>query len=471
MIHLPTGKQLRPGKPFRSQSGRPIVAPVDGGSAQWRFNKFILCFNSLFVAKVSHLVIYCILGQRTQGYDIIVGYTELLLYAVMIGLGFLELWHARYNCEILKRKNVAFAIGTYSTICLIMAVQSPISLTTNTRFGFVNSVFTWLLPVVAVFGVRVGNWDTIRKTVCWQSAIGCISLLCAVPLVRDDIAQINIATQRLNIAEASGGALLAGAQVLYGGTFLLLSFRSLPMVWRVTALTSAGLIMWIGLLGKFRSVVFVVLATVVLALFYIPLRIGATSLGKWRSKSTAPVVVGLVVLFAICFAFSLTDKLNPVYEVVTQYVEAVVGRGVTISDEGFQSGVDIRVEESVEAIGELNLLQLFIGKGFGATWSGGSHYDEQRDMLHLGMAHLVLNGGILLALFFLLGPALMATRVFLVSRAQIPLVCAGVVCLTLLGTFISNIFFPSLSYLMVSLCMGGSLLHLERKETRLDAKG
>jgi hypothetical protein len=440
-----------------------------------RFNKFILCLNILFAINVYLTLIYGVLGLRVPGHSLIVYYGPSVLFAVMIGLGAQELWHARYYSEIVKRRDVAFAINAYFSICLLMVLQIPLNLAAygesksllDRSLPLLNGVLTWLLPVVAVFGLKVENWNTIRRTVCWQSAIGCSCLLFAIPATMLDIRQSNPLEQRLNLQELTGGVLFNGNPLLYAGTFLLMSFRSLSLFWRLIAVMTAGLTMWIAMVGQFRSGVTVVLMAAALGLLYVPLRVRATSVENMRSKVVAPLLFVLCVLFTIGFSSLLSNKLSAPYAAVSEYVEAITKRGVSISDEGFVDSIDIRIQESLEALSEQNLVQLIVGKGFGATWSGGTLYEERRGMLHLGIGHLLLHGGILLALFTLLGPALMSIRVFLKSHSQTPLACAGVLCVGLSGTFISNIFDPNVYYLMYSLCLGGILLHLQEKDARL----
>jgi predicted aconitase with swiveling domain len=446
------------------QNAGPLSISTPLSVEHSRFRHFILCFNGLFAINVYSTLIYGVLGLRLPGHSLIMSWGPNMLYAAMVALGCLELWSARSYSAIYRHRKIAWAVGAYIIMCLLMALQIPNNLIeSGSPTVVLTGSLTWLLPVVAVFGLREENWNTIRGTVCWQSAIGCFCLLCAMPTIMEEVGQSNPLHQRLSLSDMGGGIVLQGVGLTYGGTYLLLSFCFLPVVWRVTALTTSGLFLWIGIICQFRSVVATVSAATFLGLVYIPLRARSTKLAVPTFQVAVSVLAVVLVVTAIELSSSLRDKFNAPYALVSDYAEAIARRGVVVSDVGLQSSISDRIQESVEAVKELNILQVIVGKGFGATWSGGTMYDERRDMLHLGIGHCVLHGGILLALFALLGPALTAAWVFLRSRSEVSVVCAALLCLAIAGAFISNMFAPSLNYLLLSLCLGGTLLHLQPK--------
>jgi hypothetical protein len=348
-----------------------------------------------------------------------------------------------------------------------MAIQMPLNLVTATRLGMFSSLLTWLLPFIAVFGLREENWNVICKTVCWQNSIGGLCLLYVMPAIMVEVRQTNPMQERLNLAEAGGGILLSGSQLAYAGTFLLLSFRWLSTVWRLALMFTTGLTIWIALIGQFRSGIASVLIAVFLGLIYIPVRVGIGKLNRRKRVSLATVVLIWVGLFAFSASSTIRNVVTTPFVVGRDYMSAIMLRGVSISDEGFKNSVDDRIEESRVALGEQNLIQLVVGKGFGATWSGGYIYEERRDMLHLGIGHLMLCGGIMLTLFVIMVPALLALRVFIVSHSRNVLICGGVVCVSIAASFISNIFAPGPSYIMLVLCVGGSMLHLQPRVAQL----
>jgi hypothetical protein len=434
------------------------------GTQQSLLNAFILCLNILFGIGAYWTLVYGVLRIRVPGHSIITSLGPPMLYATIIGLGVQELGNIRRTSEIMKRRDVTLAIVAYFSICLIMAVQIPANLAASgSLLVVINGLLTWLLPIVAVFGVREQNWITIRRTLRWQSAIACVCLLATVPMIMAEVRQLNPLVERPSLVELGGGVLYYGSQLPYAGTFLL-SFRSLSLMWRVTAVATVGLSLWVSMIGQFRSGVLFAAAAACLGLLYIPLRVRVMRPTRVMLKAAAAWMLVLAVLFGIGSSSAVSNRLSTPITMVSDYVEAMVARNSwNASESRLPYGLDFRLQESQAALSELTAAQLVVGKGIGATWSGGTMYEDRRDMLHLGVGHLVLHGGVLLALFVVLCPASVAIYVFLASRSELPLVCAGTLCLAIVGTFVSNIFAPNLSYVLLSLCVGGSLFHFQKR--------
>jgi hypothetical protein len=340
-----------------------------------------------------------------------------------------------------------------------MALQIPINMAAGASLmTVIRSATTWLLPVVAVFGIREENWRTIRKVVCWQSAIGCVLMLFVLSGVNAEVLLSNPDVERLSLLDVGGGALGLIGDFRYSTVFMLLSFWSFRWRWRLVALTLGGISFWISLIGQFRSASAMVLLALIIGLLYVPFR-------TLKRKGKRPVglasVVIMVGVLLVGFVVAQT-QFNDGASVVRELVDAVMKRGVRTSDEGLQSSWEIRVEESREALSESSPLQWIVGKGFGATWSGGSLYDTQRGMCHFGVGHLMLYGGVFLLIIVYAGPILKGWRVILTSRQELVLICAGVVCMRSLSTFVANIFEADISYMLLMLCVGG--LFLRRDE-------
>ncbi len=429
----------------------------------WSFKGFIATFSCLFGIYTYLTFIHGVLGIRIPGHTLIVSFGPYLLYLAMVGLGGYEYWRLRNRSPILSHPTLKMAIGIYIVICLLMALQAPINLSkSKSIYGFLDASLSWFLPVVLVFGLQREQWLIIRKMVCWQSAIGCVALLFAKSRISSEIAMSDQLTSRVDLVEAGGGILFYGMQLIYAGHFLLLSFRFLPFIWRFVAIATIGLTLWVALVGQFRSGVATIAMAVFIGLIFIPMRVKTNDSSggmKWMVSMLALAFVG----FGAYALISSRGPLASSESVLSRSMEGMIRRNTSSSSGWIPYGVEDRVQESTEALRESNIVQLVVGKGLGATWSGGTIFSEQRNMLHVSIGHFILHGGIILLLFAILGPLRWSIRVFRRSRSEIALVSAGLLLLHMAGSLIANIFLPSLGYILFLLCLGGSLSDVGRR--------
>jgi hypothetical protein len=432
-----------------------------------RFKWFMYCLNALFAIKLYVALGFDLLDIRVPGHSVIVAYVPTLLYGAIALLGLGELIESWQRSGILRRPVVRLVIMAYGVVFTIMFVRIPWNADALGFIAVIRSCVLWLLPAIAVFGLKERNWHVMRRVACWQSAIAVVILSLVVWRIAPDILANNPLAGRLQLAEAGGGIADDASELAYASVFLLVSFRSLSTFWRFVALAVGGLAASIALIGQFRSGVLIIGLAAAAGFVYVPLRARVAGAAKGLFDWTrGPRKVLVTMAFVICTvgalvgAASLVADMTPFYRVASEYVNATQRRAeFAFSDSDGQSGLNLRIDESRQALSELSSVQLVFGKGIGATWSGGTIYHERREMVHLGVGQLTFFGGIALALLGLSAIG-MALYVFLRSRLETAVICASVVCLALVQSFAANIFDANLNYLMILLCLGGTLLHL-----------
>jgi hypothetical protein len=419
---------------------------------------FLLCLNGVFFIHLYDVVIFYLFSIRVVGHDIITSFLPVLLYAIMVWFGIKEYYCIRSHYRILNTPFVLSWISIYKITLYFMLLQLPYNILIKDS-GILSSIsdtVVWFLPVIAIFSFEKENMLKMKRLFIWQAAISCVVIIISFPLIMQDLHIVSMRATRIDLQDLGGGILGPIRSLLFGGVFLLLLFNTLKLWERIISIIIVIFSLYISVLGQFRSGVISFALTISLAWIIIPLRLGALR--------HILVSVLFLIFVTVLIQGSGTDELAD----MTQRYESIKFGGKAFEklqarffsrgyNEGTEGSIMYRIEESRQALSESNPIQLLVGQGIGSTWTGGTLYGAKREMLHLGIGHLLFRGGIPLLVLFLIFPFGVGLVAFIRSRNPLILACAGVILLRIISLFISNQFDLNLSYVLTFLCAGRCL--------------
>lgn len=433
-----------------------------------RFIAFVFTLYAAFAILVYNVLIFSALGVRLPGHSLIISDLPFLIYGAMAWLGFRELIYAKKDHKILAKRGSRLFINIYFVVLFIMSIQMLYNyLIGGSSFTLcLRDLLVWLLPSIAVFGIREKNWKILLRALFLQTLIACLISIIVIPSAQRDLSSITSYTNRDQTLSDIVGIFGPTGDLLYASYFLLLTFSFQNIRLRMISLFSVALITWVGVIGQFRHVLILTATAAALAWFYIPLR--STILRTKKRILGLMFVLGLLLIFLLTSSTLMNSLTNSNNYIVSSFNESLAGINNRFTGESpgnkLQYDEQMRMQESKEALSEGNIFQIVFGQGFGSTWSGGSLFPEQRNMVHLGFGMLLFRGGIPLFILFMIFPIGIGLYVLIRSHKPLTLACAGLVLLLLISMFVSNIFDLNLAYILALLCAGGCLMHFRDRE-------
>jgi len=424
---------------------------------------FTSCLWALFVIQI-YGAGSTALGYRVYGHSFIISLGPPAIYCVMILLGFAELSYQN-RLGILSRHHIRAFLLSYLFVLGLMLAQLPLNDSRSTPLVIWEDLLVWLMPSVAVFGMKRANWQVLMRVFLWHTILGLAGALVIVPVTLGDSLLIESLGRGMRTMSALG--VLAG--LLYASPFLLLSW-SIQSAWaRIVPALGVALTTWGGIMGQFRNRLVTGVLVVLLAGWWIPWRLREKGRRPGLTWVLIRLAAGAILLSALFTDVSGLASYGRTGTAFLRQVEAMQLREQQ-GDYGVQAALLDRLQESQEALAEGSVWQLIVGQGVASTWSGGTLYLERRGMLHLGFGHLMFRGGILLLVLVMVFPFGVGIHVFLRSRDPLVLACASLLFLRVVFLFVANQFALSLAYVLTFLCAGGCLIHWS-DSPRLKSRG
>jgi hypothetical protein len=325
----------------------------------------------------------------------------------------------------------------------------------STPLDLLRESLPWLLPVIAVFGFDEEQWQLIIPILLLQ--IACNTLIIA-------IFQLPIALQEIQMSSISGFAVRGDLSILASGSLenssdvlsgaMLLALFLPYLRWRGRIVVVGGLLTYIiiATISMFRSFVIEGLASLILGLTYIPMRT-AVRLTR-RSKQAIGLVVAVLVILVIFSSISQEWLQGSSNVMIRNLAAAILGLQGRFEESKTEDNLYFRLKEAQAGLGESNDLQIVFGKGVAATWSGYPFYFEVRNMLHFSPAQLILKGGIILLLLYMIFPFGVSLKAFFTSRDPLTLMCACFIILRMVSVISHNIFYAWFVTILLWLCAG-----------------
>jgi hypothetical protein len=359
--------------------------------------------------------------------------TSFVNYLIYITIFFFSL----VNFKKMSRRinaNYKMWLMFYILYLLTMVIHNIGSLT---FYNFLNSSVIFSLFILSINSFDEAFWVAIEKSILFHTFLATIFGIFII-----------LTTTINNRYEGWTTDLILLPNIMYASSYLVITSTARPKSQKILAWVAFTVLFAVAIILQYRALIIRLVITILLFLFTVTKTKGFTRLFKTVVFSFIILLVA-VQMYSLIFPSS-TSLMN---ENINSTIDRFVGTEESLSSN------NVRTEEGKVVIEQMSPIELIIGRGILGEWvipNGEFDYTEAvRNYVHIGFVQLILKGGIILLILWLIFPYAISLAIFSKDRNPLFIGAAGIVLIQ----FISQIWnaptdLGGMSYLFMFLCAG-----------------